>query len=156
MRRQHDTQVKPRWDMRRFERWHCVTVDPETLALMHENHTFVTKPAPQIERVHIDLPENAQDGATLVTEEGPCSGTARCDFGSVGSAERVGASLDSKTMLGRMLPWLPAYDRRDALVVWTLLRMLSDSQADQHLDKEKELQLRNFRTNSVFLFRSRR
>lgn len=33
---------------------------------------------------------------------------------------------DELDELETMLPWLPAYDRRDALVVWRLLRVLSD------------------------------
>ena len=48
--------------------------------------------------------------------------------GAAGTSPSLAPIRDDDELdeLETMLPWLPAYDRRDALVVWRLLRVLSD------------------------------
>lgn len=43
--------------------------------------------------------------------------------------------------LGDMLPWLPAYDRRDALVVWNLIHAIAEAKLDvrRHNDTDEQL-----------------
>ena len=43
--------------------------------------------------------------------------------------------------LGDMLPWLPAYDRRDALVVWNLIHAIAEAKLGvrRHNDPDEQL-----------------
>ena len=44
--------------------------------------------------------------------------------------------------LGKMLPWLPAYDRRDALVVWNLIHAIAEATPMLQRRKDTDEQLR--------------
>jgi hypothetical protein len=104
------------------------------LLLFQIKHDFYARLIP-LYGLEAALARNGQQVLRVMHE-----GVQRAEAGALTPPASVEQGEDVLDDLGKMLPWLPAYDRRDALVVWALLHMLSD----EHAERESSTKLKRW------------